>query len=504
MKNRGNKAASVSARGRRGLRWVTLDHGPGGVVVRLLASHLGEPRSIPDFGFLYVGIVPDDVAGRRVFSGISRFPRPSVQRCSILTSLYLIGSQDLDDAESVLYLRVRRVRFQIFHPISKRQSDIGVSILPQSFSSLSLIIGQRRRIAKLLADSFDNPTVELRFGRVLTRSGKSMSEEGTAPECRDGASSGTIPTCENSGLTLPGIEPGSFWWEVRSPFRIAPMKKLPSQRKASHIIDENKGLKWPGGSFDVRSLIGCARLLELRAANIFPLDGTLCSSPSAIGFQLPPRRSPEMRNYMRPHVGRRAVPDERSRRVSCVGGSRREITKCYKGGDADPFANRWCPRIFQSLRDSGSYWRFLQSEAKTYFFEWRREGGESQTFCDLTHAHHRYSLQLTSYKQQPAATLFRLREMKRLKKGMEGEDVCTSHMPFGVPDAPFTLPLPTLPNPVTPKTRGYNAAPLRCTGMQRRGKRDILEKINLPAASYGTIPTCENPGAVRLGGKRAL
>ncbi|KAJ8893889.1 hypothetical protein PR048_006490 [Dryococelus australis] len=43
-----------------------------------------------------LGIVPDDAAGRRVFSGISRFPPTlSFRRCSTLTSIALIGSQGL-------------------------------------------------------------------------------------------------------------------------------------------------------------------------------------------------------------------------------------------------------------------------------------------------------------------------------------------------------------------------------------------------------------------------
>ncbi|KAJ8894996.1 hypothetical protein PR048_000305 [Dryococelus australis] len=56
----------------------------GGVVVRLLASHRGKPGSIPKrghpspTGFSHVVIVPDDTAGRWVFSGISRFPRPCI------------------------------------------------------------------------------------------------------------------------------------------------------------------------------------------------------------------------------------------------------------------------------------------------------------------------------------------------------------------------------------------------------------------------------------------
>ncbi|KAJ8881426.1 hypothetical protein PR048_017907 [Dryococelus australis] len=42
-----------------------------------LASHQGDPGSIPDWvipGFSHVRIVPDDAIGRLVFSGISRFP----------------------------------------------------------------------------------------------------------------------------------------------------------------------------------------------------------------------------------------------------------------------------------------------------------------------------------------------------------------------------------------------------------------------------------------------
>ncbi|KAJ8881956.1 hypothetical protein PR048_018443 [Dryococelus australis] len=60
---------------------------------QLLHIPQGEPGSIPDrvTGFSRAGIVPDDAVGRRVFSGISRFPRRST-----FTSIILIGSQDLD------------------------------------------------------------------------------------------------------------------------------------------------------------------------------------------------------------------------------------------------------------------------------------------------------------------------------------------------------------------------------------------------------------------------
>ncbi|KAJ8872052.1 hypothetical protein PR048_025653 [Dryococelus australis] len=55
--------------------------GRGGLVVRLLTPQLDQPGSIPVGvapGFSHVGIVPDDVSGRGVFSGISRFPRPFI------------------------------------------------------------------------------------------------------------------------------------------------------------------------------------------------------------------------------------------------------------------------------------------------------------------------------------------------------------------------------------------------------------------------------------------
>ncbi|KAJ8873339.1 hypothetical protein PR048_026973 [Dryococelus australis] len=59
---------------------MTRGYDSGGV--RLLASHQGEPSSIPSRfspGLSQVGMVPDDVVGLRVFSGISRFLRPCIR-----------------------------------------------------------------------------------------------------------------------------------------------------------------------------------------------------------------------------------------------------------------------------------------------------------------------------------------------------------------------------------------------------------------------------------------
>ncbi|KAJ8893610.1 hypothetical protein PR048_006210 [Dryococelus australis] len=72
--------------------------------VSLLTSHLGEPVSIPGRvtpGFSNVGIVLDDAAGRRVSSGIYRFPLPSIPalktlilRVAQISSLHLLLSID--------------------------------------------------------------------------------------------------------------------------------------------------------------------------------------------------------------------------------------------------------------------------------------------------------------------------------------------------------------------------------------------------------------------------
>ncbi|KAJ8896502.1 hypothetical protein PR048_001846 [Dryococelus australis] len=64
--------------------------------------HLGEPGSSPNGGrsreSTYVGIVPDDAAGRRVFSGISRLD-PPLHSGAVQYSLrfILVSSQDLDE-----------------------------------------------------------------------------------------------------------------------------------------------------------------------------------------------------------------------------------------------------------------------------------------------------------------------------------------------------------------------------------------------------------------------
>ncbi|KAJ8888082.1 hypothetical protein PR048_007569 [Dryococelus australis] len=83
------------------LRAHMIEGGRGGVMVRQLVSHQGEPGSIPGGvapGFSLVGIVPDDAASWRVFSGIYRPPPRSLYSGAAPFSPHftLIGCQDLD------------------------------------------------------------------------------------------------------------------------------------------------------------------------------------------------------------------------------------------------------------------------------------------------------------------------------------------------------------------------------------------------------------------------
>ncbi|KAJ8867547.1 hypothetical protein PR048_031349 [Dryococelus australis] len=77
-----------------------------GVVVRLLASPLGERGQSPAGSLPAEGLVPDDAAGRWVFSGIFRFPR-TLRSGALHTHLALIGSQDL------VYTSKRKKKFAV-------------------------------------------------------------------------------------------------------------------------------------------------------------------------------------------------------------------------------------------------------------------------------------------------------------------------------------------------------------------------------------------------------
>ncbi|KAJ8877924.1 hypothetical protein PR048_022383 [Dryococelus australis] len=124
----------------------------GGVVVRILSSHLREIGSFPGGvapEILHVGIVPGDSSVRRVFSGISRFSRPYIP--------------------ALLHTH-----------LASPSSALKTSMLRAA--QISALAGMKGRGET--GDPREKPPTH-----------------------------GTIPTCENP-VTRPRIEPGSPWWKA--------------------------------------------------------------------------------------------------------------------------------------------------------------------------------------------------------------------------------------------------------------------------------------------------
>ncbi|KAJ8897054.1 hypothetical protein PR048_002400 [Dryococelus australis] len=79
-----------------------------------------------------------------------------------------------------------------------------------------LFVYQGARLCKALCGRENEVSVEQR--RKQGREKRKIPEKTRRPA----ASFGTIPTCENSGMTPPRIEPGSPWWEASSLATIPP------------------------------------------------------------------------------------------------------------------------------------------------------------------------------------------------------------------------------------------------------------------------------------------
>ncbi|KAJ8866452.1 hypothetical protein PR048_032295 [Dryococelus australis] len=117
--------------------WFFIAGDRGGVVVRLLASHEGEPGSISGGvtpRFSQVGIVPDDDADQRVLSGFSRLPRHHIS--SLLHSHLTSPSSAL----KISLLRAAQISSLNFHRSRSPSSTLlGASqILQHSFWSTEI------------------------------------------------------------------------------------------------------------------------------------------------------------------------------------------------------------------------------------------------------------------------------------------------------------------------------------------------------------------------------
>ncbi|KAJ8881014.1 hypothetical protein PR048_017487 [Dryococelus australis] len=199
--------------------------GGGGVVVRLLTSCRDEPGSIPGGvtpGISHVGIVPDNAAGRRVFTGYFPFPVPFHSGVAPYSPRFtLIGSHDLDvrSRPNLFTYFTHTLGFLTEHnclrcEIYQEKRDTTMTVELLIISRRQLIFGEQSCTQSYT--SVDSG--KKHWGRVIEvsmewqRNERAGKEEIPEKTLRPTASSGTIPTCENP-VTRPGTEPGSPWWE---------------------------------------------------------------------------------------------------------------------------------------------------------------------------------------------------------------------------------------------------------------------------------------------------
>ncbi|KAJ8893509.1 hypothetical protein PR048_006107 [Dryococelus australis] len=157
-----------------------------------------------------VGIVPDDAAGRWVFSGIYRFPRP------LILALHRIQLTSPSSALKTTMLKAARIS-SLTHFHSTRKSMNYDNALRERYSGRS----QRNTWSEVFCRRAIRTRRTLKMGmppRISLRQHEQGRRKRAIPKktLRPTPSSGTIPTCENPGVTRPGIKPGSPWWEASS------------------------------------------------------------------------------------------------------------------------------------------------------------------------------------------------------------------------------------------------------------------------------------------------
>ncbi|KAJ8869303.1 hypothetical protein PR048_030877 [Dryococelus australis] len=247
------------------------ERGRGGVVVRLLASHPAEPASIPGGvapRFPYVVIVPNDVAGRRVFSGISHFPRLFIP--ALLHSHLASPSSALKTSMTVDFIGISGVVcYNCMGKLLCAGDRSGVDlpnkgeggVLPRTnldfketlwASTACLVCPNETPLIDMLAlhlSTESSSGVPMNciywlamvkgvaiFGYTYSKSAETKGRgKRDIPEktCRQLASSGTIrEDAKIREVTRPGIESGSPWREVSS-VTTTPPRSPPEENKCA-------------------------------------------------------------------------------------------------------------------------------------------------------------------------------------------------------------------------------------------------------------------------------
>ncbi|KAJ8883444.1 hypothetical protein PR048_015287 [Dryococelus australis] len=118
-----------------------------------------------------------------------------------------------------------RELFDIIHRESMGQCWVNAQETKYLFDSylVCAVVAQKRTASALKMSSYneqlhasDQPATRRRSAGDFCKLRTSRKREIPKKSRRPAASSGTIPTCKNPGVTRLGIEPGSPWWEASS------------------------------------------------------------------------------------------------------------------------------------------------------------------------------------------------------------------------------------------------------------------------------------------------
>ncbi|KAJ8886283.1 hypothetical protein PR048_012492 [Dryococelus australis] len=214
-----------------GLVGGSADHSP-------LAFHQGEQGSIPRRitpGFSHVEIGQDDAAARLVFSEISRFPRP------LIPAFLRTHIKHPHRLSRPRYLDPSKFLHSLTHSVSVMQF-IAPQLMVQGFLGSSPGQGrmeipeETRRPAASPATipTYENPGATLPgiepgspwWDKTVQECKDRGKWEYPEKTCRHEPSSNTIPICENPGANPPGIKPGSPWWEASALAHAPPLPLL--------------------------------------------------------------------------------------------------------------------------------------------------------------------------------------------------------------------------------------------------------------------------------------
>ncbi|KAJ8872728.1 hypothetical protein PR048_026342 [Dryococelus australis] len=255
--------------------------GRGDVMVRILASHLGESNSIPGrvaTGFFHVGIVLDNAAGRRVFSGISRFLCPCILALLHKSShLAIIRPQDLD-----AHCKAGADVFP--HPTSSQGISQYECDRPPSSDQLETASGikNKGKRGELIESELDEtpPQALLRAHcGFIGRTSQEDTQESAHGEWNGGLCSELTQVAKHFHSILSGTESETTNF-VRSFFvenqvistgtqRQGGGREIPEKTLAASSgtipTCENPGATPPGISTSVYSYISCRRIQELFA-----------------------------------------------------------------------------------------------------------------------------------------------------------------------------------------------------------------------------------------------